>query len=95
MDFSTAASTPLSLADFFHGESDDPLAPPKGFRQWREDTAWAASLYEQELLGSPSPHVRIVVEGIAQPVINLNSYNYLGLATHPEVIAAAQQALVE
>ena len=94
MDFSTdASSTALSLADFFHGESGDPLLPPKGFREWREQTAWAASLYEQEFLGSPSPRVRISANGVETEVINLNAYNYLGLATHPEVIAAAQEAL--
>src|SRR5438045_8754918 len=31
--------------------------------------------------------------GKPHPVINLCSYNYLGLANHPEVIAAAHEAL--
>ena len=49
-------------------------------------------LYEPELLPVPSAnhdHLR----GKPQSVINLCSYNYLGFANHPEVIAAAHEAL--
>jgi 8-amino-7-oxononanoate synthase len=83
----------LSLADFVFSESPDPTVPPEDFTQWRRATAWATSLYEPSLLGPPTPRTRLDVAGASRPVINLSSYNYLGLATHPETIAAAQEAL--
>jgi 8-amino-7-oxononanoate synthase len=84
----------LSLGDFVVGERDDPLAPPSGFTEWRKNTvAWAASLYEPDLLGSADARTTIEYDGKRQPVINLCSYNYLGLANHPEVIEAATAAL--
>jgi 8-amino-7-oxononanoate synthase len=84
----------LSLGDFVVGERNDPLAPPSGFTEWRKNTvAWAASLYEPDLLGSADARTTIEYDGKRQPVINLCSYNYLGLANHPEVIEAATAAL--
>src|SRR5207247_7758811 len=44
-------------------------------------------------LGAPVPRTGLEVAGERRPIINLNSYNYLGLATHPETVAAAQRAL--
>jgi len=55
--------------------------------------AWAVELYEPELLASADARTSIRYDGKSQPVINLCSYNYLGLANHPEVIAAAHDAL--
>jgi len=83
----------LSLADFYIGDSDDPLVPPDGFTGWRRDTRRAASLYERSLLGAPTPRTEVDVDGRRRTVVNLSSYNYLGLATHPETVAAAQDAL--
>ncbi len=83
----------LSLADFFIGETADPLTPPEGFSEWRRATTWATSIYEPALLGAPEPRCRLKVEGREHSVINLTSYNYLGLARHPHVIAAIQEAV--
>ena len=83
----------LSLADFVFSETSDPSVPPEEFTQWRRATAWATSLYEPSLLGPPIPRTRLETAGVSRPIINLGSYNYLGLATHPETIAAAQEAL--
>jgi glycine C-acetyltransferase len=83
----------LSLADFYMSEADDPLTPPESFTRWRRDTRWATSLYEQSLLAGPTPRTVVHVQGRPRPVVNLSSYNYLGLATHPETVAAAQHAL--
>ena len=55
--------------------------------------AWAVKLYEPELLATADARTTIDYEGEPHSVINLCSYNYLGLANHPEVIAAAHQAL--
>ena len=45
------------------------------------------------MLQSADARTAIEYDGRAHPVINLCSYNYLGLANHPEVIAAATEAL--
>jgi 8-amino-7-oxononanoate synthase len=83
----------LSLADFVVGDSDDPLVPPLAFTQWRQAGAWEAALYEPELLATADPRTTINYEGKPRSVINLCSYNYLGLANRPEVRAAARNAL--
>src|SRR5438128_2162675 len=83
----------LSLADFILGDSDDPLVPPLAFTQWRQAGAWEATLYEPELLATADARTTINYEGKPRSVINLCSYNYLGLANHPEVLAAAHEAL--
>ena len=85
----------LSLGDFIVGESSDPLTPPAGFTEWRHAGAWEAELYEPNMLGSADARTQIEYGGKAQPVINLCSYNYLGLANHPEVVAAAADALAK
>jgi 8-amino-7-oxononanoate synthase len=85
--------TKLSLSNFLAGESDDPLQAPASFTQWVRLGAWAAELYEPELLGSADARTTINYGGKPRPVINLCSYNYLGLANHPEVLAAAHEAL--
>lgn len=52
-------------------------------------------LYKRErLITSPqSGEIRVALAGGEQPVINLCANNYLGLADHPEIIAAAKAAL--
>jgi glycine C-acetyltransferase len=83
----------LSLSNFLAGESRDPLQAPPSFTRWMEAGAWAVELYEPELRAPADARTTITYEGKPQSVINLCSYNYLGLANHPEVIAAAQSAL--
>ena len=84
----------LSLGNFLAaGESSDPLKAPASFTNWVRESAWAGELYEPEMLGSADARTTIHYEGKAHSVINLCSYNYLGLANHPEVIAAAHAAL--
>src|SRR2546430_10776083 len=85
--------TKFSLSNFLAGESDDPLQAPASFTTWVRQGAWAAELYEPELLASADARTMINYDGKPRPVINLCSYNYLGLANHPEVLTAAQEAL--
>jgi len=83
----------LSLSNFLAGESNDPLQAPASFTNWMRVIGWAAELYEPELLATADARTMINYAGKPRPVINLCSYNYLGLANHPEVIAAAHEAL--
>ncbi len=83
----------LSLSNFLAAESSDPLQAPQSFTNWVRESAWARELYEPELLGTADARTTINYDGKPVSVINFCSYNYLGLANHPEVIAAAHQAL--
>jgi 8-amino-7-oxononanoate synthase len=83
----------LSLSNFLAGESNDPLQAPASFTNWMRVGAWAVELYEPELLGTADARTMINYGGKPRPVINLCSYNYLGLANHREVIVAAHEAL--
>jgi 7-keto-8-aminopelargonate synthetase-like enzyme len=83
----------FSLADFYLGDSDDPVVPPADFTRWRHEASHAAALYEQSLLGAPLPRTTLQVRGQPRSILNLSSYNYLGLATHPATVAAAHRAL--
>ncbi len=85
--------TNLSLGDFVVGERADAISPPAGWTEWRQAASWAAQLYQPTMLQSADARTEIEYDGRPHPVINLCSYNYLGLANHPEVIAAAVEAL--
>src|SRR6266704_314893 len=82
-----------SLSNFLAGESRDPLQAPPSFTAWMQAGACAVELYEPEMLASADARTSIRYDGKSQNVINLCSYNYLGLANHPEVVAAAHEAL--
>ncbi|MEM1007918.1 MAG: aminotransferase class I/II-fold pyridoxal phosphate-dependent enzyme, partial [Myxococcota bacterium] len=82
-----------SLADFYYSDTDDPTHPPPDFGEWCEAGAWALSLMEPALQGPAVPRVKIARGGENQKMINLSSYNYMGMAHHPEVVEAAKQAL--
>src|SRR2546423_14660349 len=83
----------LSLSNFLAGETSDPLQAPPSFTHWMHVGAWAAKLYEPAMLAAAEPRTTIDYEGKPKSVINLCSYNYLGLPNRPELIAAAQEAL--
>jgi len=87
----------FSLADFFFNDSPDVLDPPSDFEEWMADPRIQAgfSFFEQQLLASPRTTTEILsnLDGNKRKVINLTSYNYLGLSTHPEVIEAAIEGL--
>lgn len=80
-----------SLADFYIDFNDDPFVPSKEYGEWREAAAWVADLYEPVLTDGPRSRTRLG-KG-SDSAINLASYNYLGLAHHPEVVGAAVGAV--
>ena len=87
----------FSLADFFYNDNPDVLSPPADFETWFQDPLVQGSFrfFEQQLLQAPKTASRIYsgVDGKKRDIINLTSYNYLGLSSHPEVIQAAKEAL--
>lgn len=87
----------FSLADFFFNDNPDVLGAPSDFEEWMAHPAVRKgfSFFEQVLLEAPRVSTRILsnLDGREHRIINLTSYNYLGLSTHPEVIAASKAAL--
>jgi glycine C-acetyltransferase len=84
-----------SLADFYFSDSNNVLEPPSDFVAWRRQTQWATSLYEPCLASAAVPQARLDDGLGTHCVLNFASYNYLGLATHSNVIRRAQEALLE
>jgi len=87
----------FSLADFFFNENRNVLTPPSDFEEWMNDPRIRAgfSFFEQQLLSAPRSVTEILsnLDGERREVINLTSYNYLGLSSHPEVVEAAVEGL--
>jgi 8-amino-7-oxononanoate synthase len=87
----------FSLADFFFNDSPDVLTPPTDFQAWvgNPNIQTAMRLFGQQLLAAPRAGTTVLssIDGSRREVINMTSYNYLGLSSHPEVIQAAKDAL--
>lgn len=83
----------LSLADFVAPAGDDILAPPARFLAWLKGARRGTAMYEPRLLNGPTARTTLNCSGLPKKVINLASYNYLGLSNHPEVVAACHAAL--
>jgi glycine C-acetyltransferase len=64
----------------------------QSYLKTRIDEIKNAGLYKQERILTGPQQTRISVSG-GPPVLNLCANNYLGLANHPSVVEAAQQAL--
>ncbi|HUV06304.1 MAG TPA: aminotransferase class I/II-fold pyridoxal phosphate-dependent enzyme, partial [Spirochaetia bacterium] len=81
----------------FFNDNPDILSPPSDFEAWRNHPKVKAgfSFFEQQLLGAPRVDTEILsnIDQKKRRIINLTSYNYLGLSTHPEVLQAAREAL--
>ena len=83
----------FSLADFYFPETDDPLQVPPDFIAWRKNVGWALSLCEPILSTAAEARCTLDSESGPHEVINMSSYGYLGLVRHPQILAAAHQAL--
>ena len=85
-------------SNFYYGAGDDPLNLLKPFANWYKDARPNGYYLYQEALGSaPSTHVRVRNGKTKQwqDLLNLASYNYLGISYRPEVKRAAAEALEE
>jgi 8-amino-7-oxononanoate synthase len=82
------------LTHFRNSEGGDLFDVHGHYSRWLE-YARPGGYYLYGLTASSAPGPQIQIESPApdQPLINLASYNYLGLAQHPRVIAAAAACL--
>ena len=84
------------LSNFFYSLGDDPLSPLIPFSGWhRQAYEGGYYLYSEQLQTEPSPRidVRNGKTGEVQNLVNLSSYNYLGIACRNEVKEAASAAI--
>ncbi len=84
-------------SNFFYSSSEDLFTIFGAYDEWWHGHAHANGyyLYYQAMSTAPTPRIELE-EGLRHqrlPLLNLASYNYLGLSYHPEVIAAAKAAL--
>lgn len=91
MDLSDLAK--YDLGDFFHTDSESPLDPGRDYAEWKRQAAPAFDLFEPALAAGPFQRTVLRANGTERPAVNMASYSYLGLGQHPEVIAAATEAL--
>jgi glycine C-acetyltransferase len=83
-------------SSFFYSSSDDPFAILEPYNDWyNRAVPQGYYLFAQAMSTPPTGRVDLT-EGLQHhrvKLLNLSSYNYLGLSYRPEVIAAAKAAL--
>jgi len=97
----TSASSPtnngenFSLADFFKTDAPTLLGRVKPFSDYyRESRAKGHALYAREIVSAVANRTRVRGgDGSVREMIMLGSNSYLGLNTHPQVVARIKQAL--
>ncbi len=91
------ATTEYDYSNFYYSSSDDLFAIFGPYDDWWYGSARNSGYYLFSQPMSTPPGARINLEEQLHhehlKLFNLASYNYLGLSTHPEVIAAAHAAL--
>jgi glycine C-acetyltransferase len=90
------AFTDYDYSNFYYGAGEDPLNLLGPFNDWyQEALPNGYYLYSEPLQGAPSTHVRVRNRktGEVQDLLNLASYNYLGISYRPEVKKAAIEAV--
>ena len=92
MSTTTSNWKDYDLSHFRHTTGSDIFDVHEHFDRWCADSRWAGyDQYLQSLTTAPTPRVQLHSDG--DSLINLASYNYLGLSYHPRVVAAAGEAL--
>jgi glycine C-acetyltransferase len=95
-DAERAPFTDYDYSSFYHAGGDDPINILGPFAAWYEEALPAGYyLYSEPLHSAPS--TRVLVEngktGQVRELLNLASYNYLGISYREEVKAAAIEAV--
>lgn len=101
MDTGVAAPTGLNVSDydyssFYYSASDDPFAILDPYNEWFDRALPQGYYLFQQAMSTPPGGEIALTEGLHHrqvKLVNLSSYNYLGLSSRPEVIAAAKAAL--
>jgi glycine C-acetyltransferase len=91
-----AAFSEYDYSNFYYGAGDDPLNLLRPYAEWyREARPNGYYLYQEALGSAPTTHVRVKngKTGQWQELLNLASYNYLGISYRPEVKEAAIAAV--
>ena len=93
------ATTEYDYSNFYYSSSDDLFAIFGPYDDWWYGSARNSGyyLFSQPMSTPPGPRINLEeqLHHETLKLFNLASYNYLGLSTHPEVIAAAHAALAE
>jgi len=90
-----SAFAEYDYSNFYYGAGDDPLNLLTPFRDWYEEALPNGYyLYSEPLATAPTTRVRVQNRktGQVQDLLNLASYNYLGISYRPEVKQAAIEA---
>jgi glycine C-acetyltransferase len=95
-DVSRTSFAEYDYSNFYYGAGDDPLNLLKPFKEWyQEALPNGYYLYSEPL--SSAPATRVVVTnrktGQKRELLNLASYNYLGISYRDEVKQAAIEAI--
>src|SRR5262249_22647654 len=89
------AFTDYDYSNFYYGAGEDPLNLLGPFNEWYRDAVPNGYyLYSEPLQSAPSTHVKVRNRktGEVQDLLNMASYNYLGVSYRPEVVEAAVEA---
>lgn len=91
------ANADYDYSNFYYSSSDDLFAIFGPYDDWWYGSARNRGyyLFSQPMSTRPAPEITLEEQLTHQRVslLNLASYNYLGLSYHPEVVAAAKAAL--
>lgn len=89
-------SSDYDYSSFYYSSSDDVFAILEPYTEWYDDAQLRGYyLYGQPMSSRPMTRIELQekLEQRRLNLLNLSSYNYLGLSYRPEVIEAAKRAL--
>ncbi len=95
-DAETSTFAEYDYSNFYYGAGDDPLNLLGPFSSWyQEALPNGYYLYSEPLQSAPGAHVRVRDRktGDVRDLLNLASYNYLGISYRDEVKRAAIEAI--
>jgi 8-amino-7-oxononanoate synthase len=95
----TAAKLEYDASNFFYGSGDDLENLHALYNEWYRTEAFPQGyyLFSEPLSSAPAPLVKVTNRktGQVRQLLNLASYNYLGISYRPEVMEAAVQAIYQ